>query len=201
MYQITENNYKKLPDYSHHIINELLIYDFPSIIQIPNISGLYDLNIDNCMNLICISKIQNLNELYIVNCPNLIQIPDIQKLNTIFLKKCLNIIEIPIIQNLSHYSYDIVYHLYIYKCPKLIHIPNIKELASLAIENCNLLYDIETEDKNDIIRYLSILKITRWFKRIIFLKSKQLQILWDIAHYYTAKKYAPANILKYTNLD
>ena len=43
---------------------------------------------------------------------------------------------------------------------------------------------------------LLILRITRWYKF-----CKRQGVLWRIADYYTVRKYAPENILKYIKLE
>lgn len=45
-------------------------------------------------------------------------------------------------------------------------------------------------------KYLPIRKIQRWY-----VTCKRNKVLWRIADYYTAKKYAPENILKYIKLE
>lgn len=46
-----------------------------------------------------------------------------------------------------------------------------------------------------------ITKIQKWYKRMKYLKSNRIEVLWRIAEYYSAKKYSPGNILKYVKLE
>lgn len=53
-----------------------------------------------------------------------------------------------------------------------------------------------TERINIKLKVKKLIKLQRFIKLYI-----RLPILWRIAEYYTKKKYAPENILKYINLE
>lgn len=136
------------------------------------------LNVDPCSNLteLDLSKVE-LNLLKINCCNNLTSISNMRSLTII---------------NITH-------------CKKLIKLHNITYnklyFNKLYIYNCDKLHNINTYDKEKISKYLSILKITNWYKRMKFLKSNRFKILWKIAKYYTQIKYSPNNILNYLDLE
>ncbi len=156
---------------SELLSNDLVIYKCLNIVNIPIIKGLYKLTIYDCPNLVNIPSMQDLIVLTIIICPNLVSIPNI---NT-----------------LKYLSID--------NCPNLVSIPNINTLYDLTIRDCKKFNNINNDNK--IIKYLNVLKIQQWFKRMKYLKSKRMFILWEIAEYYTIQKYKPELVLKYLNLE
>jgi hypothetical protein len=154
-------------------LNILIIDNCPKVVQIPNIQGLNNLNIWNCPNVVQILHIQGLDHLNITNCPKIVQIPHIQRLKRLVIINCPNISQIN---------------------------QNANSLIRLIIY-CKYFNSIHTCDKEKIKQYLNIIKITSWYKRMLYLKSKRMKILWRIAEYYTAKKYSPANVFKYLDLN
>jgi len=64
-----------------------------------------------------------------------------------------------------------------------VHKLNEKDLYNFK-QDCIRLYKLQSQ-----------IKIFNFYK-----KYKRNKILWKIAEYYMAKKYAPKNILKYINL-
>lgn len=102
----------------------------------------YDIsNITNCTDIkyINLSIYSGTDYLYIDNCPNLVSIN--------------------IVNNLSD--------LYIYNCPKLENITfNFDDYFSLnkMIINCDKMH-YYNNDPDNILKYLSILKITKWYKK------------------------------------
>jgi len=146
------------------------------------------LKIYNCLHVTIIPNIQNLNTIVILNCPKVYLISVYLELHTLWIEKCPEIITIPNIKKLNT--------LWIVNCHKLITVPYIQDLSHLRIHNCPNLTNINSQKKEKINQYLSILRITQWYKF-----WKRQRVLWRIANYYTARKYAPENILKYIKLD
>ena len=146
-----------------------------------------------CDNNINTREFPNIQGLIIRNCNNVVQIPNIEQLKYICIENCAKIVQIPNIQGLNR--------LFIIDCVNLVRIPNIQGLYRLIIRDCSYLKNIDTYNKKEIKKYLSILCITQWYKRMKYLRSARYKILWRIADYYTARKYAPENILKYIMLE
>ncbi len=171
------------------------------------------LDIENCQNVTNIPIIQDILLLKIQNCKNVTTIPIIQELQTLIIKECPKVTTIPIIHGLQELT--------IQNCSGITTIPVIHELQELVIGHCinitnisvqhflraviiwdcDKLHDITSYNKQEIKYYLTIIKITKWYKRMKYLRSKRMKNLWTIAEYYTSKKYAPINALRYIDLD
>jgi hydroxymethylpyrimidine pyrophosphatase-like HAD family hydrolase len=93
---------------------------------------------------------------------------------------------------------------FIYKFQE--HKYNLKDYDTLIPENVYIFAESYCfkHKSNSCICLKNINKITkiqRWYKRMKYLKSKRLIILWRIAEYYSKQKYKPENILNYINLE
>lgn len=146
------------------------------LIDIPNIPILHNLRhfmIYFSTNIKEIPNLKGLEGLRVYNCMTLNKISNIDSLTELRIEYCNNIKEIPYIQGLQH----------------------------LVIKDCKYFYNIFTSSVYKINKFYKINKIKNWYKKIKFLRSKRYTKLWEIAEYYTKKKYLPKNILKYINLD
>lgn len=156
--------------------------------------GVRRLSLQNCPNIVEIPIIPGLQELEIHNLPKLVEIPIIPGLQRLYIQNCPNLIKIPIIPELQE--------LHLYHLTNKVKIPIILSLQILYIYNCTHLHDRYITSNDKIIEFMnSSIRIKRWYKNMRYLKSDRVKTLWKIADYYTSKKYAPENALKFINLE
>ncbi len=148
--------------------NILYLNDNMHMTKSPDSEGIRIIYIDNCPELKEVSKIPGLKSIYVNNCHKVEKISKIDGLKDISLQNCKELKQISIIH----------------------------ELDSLSIQGCPYLHTIDCYDRKKIKKYLSILKITQWYK-----DKKRMKALWRIAEYYTSKKYSPENVLMYVDLN
>lgn len=148
------------------------------------------------MCVICDNKYnERTKHLYIKYCNNITTIPNIQGLTCLRIDNCPNILTIPNIESLGELK---IYNFLVSSITKINY--NFPKLDRLHIKNCLNLYDVYIpSNRKEVKRYLQSLmsrKILNWYR-----KCKRNKVLWQIAEYYTSKKYSPENVLKFIDLE
>ncbi len=208
MCQICDN------DYSNTITN-LYISNCVNVSAIPRLTFVKVLILFNCPNIEFIEMMDNLLILSIIHNNKLMHIPNYPRLSNLYLDNCNKITHLPILSSVTLLSLNNICISSIYLNHNLLRLSffNCNILRTIkynyfkfnvdtSILRCNYLHDYRSSINilYSIDKYLLILKITNWYKRMKFLKSNRMCVLWQIGEYYISKKYAPNNILNYVNL-
>ena len=175
-------------------INKKSIYikDCSYLITIINWKIVESLIIENCLNLKFIrANLNHIRKLKISKCYNLRTLERI-------VHKVVHIIKY---ENLESLYLDIftneLNEVNIRYCNKLTSLYlSCEQLKYLTIYDCKNLHNADLSNSKDIIKYISILRITRWYRW-----QKRLYIFWKIAKYYMMRKYHPMHILTYIDLN
>jgi len=138
---------------------QILIHNCNKIATVPVFEYVYDLEIDNCPNIMTLPDLPLLKYLNVYD-SNIKTIPLYPLLLHLTLMSCKNISNLPLLENIKN--------LYIYDS-NIISIPEFKNLKNLTIKSCSNIYDLNIiqrpNNTDEILQFNSINKIKKWYKQ------------------------------------
>lgn len=211
MCQICQNDYSLIETTSLYLSSCHIIQ------TLPNFMNIHTLVLFDCINIHTIPHYPNLSILSIIHNKFITDIPNFNYLNNLYLDNCYNIKTLGSYPTLKSLSLNNIYidsinigilltRLHLVNCNYLrnIKFKYLYTIPDINIKNCINFHNFRTQDSLQSIttyKYLNIIKIIKWWRRMKYLHSNHMKILWQIAEYYCAKKYAPMQILHYINLN